>query len=108
MLKIWLYSHRLPWKLFVPPLTITLIDAPPATPCSALNEFVVMFTVWIESAGGTYAIRYGSQPYVFTAPSMRVVLLMSSTPFTFKDIAREGFDAVEFCSMTLAAPGINV
>ncbi len=39
---------------------------------------------------------------------MRVVLLMSSTPFTFSDIARDGFDAVEFCSTTFAAPGMIV
>src|SRR5579875_112006 len=75
-LKSWLYSHTLPCRFRVPLFRMTLIDAPPATPCSALNEFVV--------------------------------LLMSSRPLKFTESARDGFEAVEFCSCTPEAPGIKV
>ena len=38
---------------------------------------------------------------------MRVVLPFMLMPFTLIDMAREGLDAVEFCSFGDAAPGIS-
>ena len=36
----------------MPLLVVTLMAAPPASPCSASNAFVAMLTVSIVSAGG--------------------------------------------------------
>ena len=97
-----------PWILFVPLAEATVIDAPPAMPCSASNEDVVMLTFSTVSAGATYATWCGSQMLILIAPSRRVTLLFVAVPFTNVRSARPGVSVGEFWKVEGVAPGTRL
>ena len=58
----------------MPDFVITVTAAPPAIPCSASKLLVEMLTVSMVSAGEMYMLWFGSQMFMFVAPSVRVDL----------------------------------
>ena len=90
----------------MPDFICTLVAAPPAIPCSALNAFVTTLTVSMAAEGGTYATFAGKYGYASCAPSMRVLLPWFESPFTFVLIARCGLPASELVSAVSPAPGM--
>ena len=68
----------------------TVTAAPPAFPCSASKLLVEMFTVSTVSAGEMYMLWFGSQMFMFVAPSVRVVLFVFTWPLTLVASDRAG------------------
>ena len=83
-------SNADPLNALVPDLVTTVTAAPPAMPCSASKLLVEMSTVSTVSAGDTYIMWFGSQMFMFVAPSVRVELFVFACPLTLVAIDRPG------------------
>ena len=68
----------------------TVTAAPPALPCSASKLLVDTFTVSTVSAGEMYMLWFGSQMFMFVAPSVRVELTVFAWPLTLVASERAG------------------
>ena len=78
----------------MPDFVITSTEAAPAIPFSGSKLFVVIFTSWMASIGGTYSVPPpGFQRKMLCAPSMRVEFEDGSKPFTGIAMARSGVSA---------------
>ena len=91
--------------MFVPDLVMTVTAAPPALPCSASKLLVEMLTVSTVSAGEMYMLWFGSQMFMFVAPSVRVVLLVLTCPLTLVASERAGVSVSALPNAIGVVPG---
>ena len=99
------HSNADPLNWFVPDLVMTVTAAPPAMPCSASKLLVEMLTVSIVSAGDTYMLWFGSQMFMFVAPSVRVELFVFACPLTLVAIDRAGVSVSALPNAIGVVPG---
>src|SRR5215467_5593611 len=85
-----LYSNRVPCKLLVPLLMLTLIEAAPAIPWSASMLLVTTLTVSIASRDGANAAAPRIQTLRLLAPSIVRPVVMREAPCTVDAVTREG------------------
>ena len=104
-LSVLKYSIAEPWKLFVPDFVITVTAAPPAIPCSASKLLVDTLTVSIVSVGDTYITWFGSQTFMFVAPSVRVEFCVFDCPLIFVAIDRPGVSVSALPKASGVVPG---
>src|SRR5438034_11179409 len=95
-LALSLIAHAEPCHWFVPDLVITVTAAPPAIPCSASKLLVDTLTVSIVSVGETYMLWFGSQTFMFVAPSVRVEFCVFGWPLMLVAIDRAGVSVSAF------------
>ena len=92
----------------MPDLVITVTAAPPAIPCSASKLLVDTFTVSIVSAGETYIKWFGSQTFMFVAPSVRVELFVFACPLMLVAIDRAGVSVSALPNAIGIVPGARL
>ena len=99
-------AFAVPPIVFVPDLVMTVIAAPPAIPCSAPKLLVEMLAVSIVSAGEMYMLWFGSQMFMFVAPSVWVELFVPAWPLTLvaRDRAGVSVPALRRPSASFPAP----
>src|SRR2546428_12420895 len=103
-----LSAKSAPRKSLVPDLVITVTAAPPAIPCSASKLLVDTFTVSIVSAGETYIKWFGSQTFMFVAPSVRVELFVFACPLILVAIDRAGVSVSALPNAIGIVPGARL
>ena len=101
-------SNAEPLNLLVPDLVTTVTAAPPAMPCSASKLLVEMLTVSIVSAGEMYMLWFGSQMFMFVAPSVRVELLVFAWPLTLVASERAGVSVSALPNAIGVVPGTRL
>ena len=74
-------------------------------PCSASKLLVDTSTVSTVSAGETYMRWFGSQMFMFVAPSVRVELFVFAWPFTLVAIDRAGVSVSALPNAIGVVPG---
>src|ERR1700736_666057 len=87
---------------------MTVTAAPPAMPCSASKLLVDTLTVSIVSAGDTYITWFGSQMFMFVAPSVRVELFVCAWPLMLVVIDRAGVSVSELPTDIGIVPGARL
>src|SRR5438128_12475609 len=105
-----LFGVRLPWKkklrdcsalsvwkpkaepcnVLPPDLVITVRAAPPVIPCSASNASVLMLTVSMDSAGGTYMMCEVMMFILLIEPSRWSLLALRFVPLILAHSSRCG------------------
>ena len=97
-------AKTLPFSVFVPDLSVTLLIAPPARPNSASYALVLMFTVSIASADGISVV---SSPvrWLSSIPSIWTLLARRDWPLTLAERLSWALKKSECGRWILSAPG---
>src|SRR5438034_5250102 len=107
-LALSLIAHAEPCNWFVPDLVTTVTAAPPAIPCSASKLLVDTSTVSTVSTGETYIRWFGSQMFMFVAPSVRVEFCVLAWPLTLVAIERPGVSVSALPNAIGVVPGARL
>ncbi len=101
-------SNAEPLNELVPDLVMTVTAAPPAMPCSASKLLVDTSTVSTVSVGDTYIRWFGSQIFMFVAPSVRVEFCVFACPLTLVAIERPGVSVSALPNAIGVVPGARL
>ncbi len=101
-------SKAEPLNWFVPAFVMTVMAAPPAMPCSASKLLVDTLTVSIVSAGEMYMLWFGSQMFMFVAPSVLVELFVFAWPLTLVASDRAGVSVSALPNAIGVVPGTRL